>query len=112
MGTEQVRNPINSNRAEEINSPFEIFSAFAIEKITPKIKPMTPRITFTRPNIVKKPSLIPEDANNEMISESRISATRYGIAFFMKVNFLFQTVTVLHDFLFHPCKTNSWFQKV
>jgi len=52
--TEQVKPPISSNNADETNNPFETFSTRAIEKITPKTRPMTPRMRLIRPKIVKK----------------------------------------------------------
>jgi hypothetical protein len=103
---------MSSIKAEEINNPFETFSTRAIEKITPKTRPITPRIRLIRPKIVKKPSPLPAVTNNEMIKESTSSPIKYGNAFFMKTNFQFLFAIGLHNSPSHRGRTNSWFQKV
>ena len=75
--------------------------------------PKRPSTRLHKPKTVKKGLLMTPPVNTrEIMMEKRISDDNIiHVTLFILDGLFFQPVILLHIFLFHPCKKDSWFQK-
>jgi len=79
----------------------------------PTKNPKKPTSRLHKPNTVKKEWLMipPLNTKETMVAKMISDDNIIHVVLLMRDSLFFQPVVLLNNFLFHPCKKDSWFQK-